>query len=92
MVSIGKLHFRGRAGDDHGFSEQVIPMHIVEAAGDLIGLRRDAGAAVRGGAKKLIAQAGPGESDYTRYDRMQLPVAIKTPPAPRWAWTRSRVF
>lgn len=69
VVSIGKLHFRGRAGDDHGFSEEVIPMHIVEGLGDLIGLRRDADAPVRGGAKKLIAQAGPGESDYTRYDR-----------------------
>ena len=69
VVSIGKLHFRGRPGDDHGFSQEIIPMHIVEGLGDLIGLRRDADAPVRGGAKKLIAQAGPGESDYTRYDR-----------------------
>lgn len=69
VVSIGKLHFRGHAGDDHGFSEERIPMHIVEGLGDLISLRRDAEAPVRGGAKKLIAQAGPGESDYTRYDR-----------------------
>ena len=29
VVSIGKLHFRGHPGDDHGFSEEIIPMHIV---------------------------------------------------------------
>ena len=69
VVSIGKLHFRGRPGDDHGFSEERLAMHIVEGLGDLISLRRGPDAPVRGGAKKMIGQAGPGESDYTRYDR-----------------------
>ena len=69
VVSIGKLHFRGRPGDDHGFSEEIIPMHIVDGLGDLISLKRGPDMPVRGGAKKLIGQAGPGESDYTRYDR-----------------------
>ena len=36
VVSIGKLHFRGHAGDDNGFSEEIIPMNIVEGKGDLI--------------------------------------------------------
>jgi choline-sulfatase len=69
VVSIGKLHFRGAPGDDHGFSEERIAMHVVEGKGDLLGLNRGVDALPRGGAKKLIGMAGPGESDYTRYDR-----------------------
>ena len=69
VVSIGKLHFRGHKGDDHGFSEERLAMHINEGLGDLLALNRGADAQPRGGAKKLIAMAGPGESDYTRYDR-----------------------
>ena len=30
VVSIGKLHFRGAPGDDHGFTEEIMPMHVVE--------------------------------------------------------------
>lgn len=66
VVSIGKLHFRGAEGDDHGFSREILPMHVVDGKGDLLALIRDATAPVRQGAKKLIAQAGQGESDYTR--------------------------
>lgn len=69
VVSIGKLHFRGEAGDDHGFSEERIAMHVIEGKGDLLALNRGPDALPRGGAKKLIGMAGPGESDYTRYDR-----------------------
>jgi len=67
VVSIGKLHFR-QAGEDHGFSEEQIPMHIIEGKGDLMGLIRD-DLPRRGGAKKMAAMAGPGESSYTFYDR-----------------------
>jgi choline-sulfatase len=76
VVSFGKLHFRGRPGDDHGFSKEVLPMHIVDGKGDLLALNRGADAPTRGGAKKLIAMAGPGESDYTRYDRDVTSAAI----------------
>jgi choline-sulfatase len=69
VTSIGKLHFRGAPGDDHGFSQEILPMHVVDGKGDLLALIRDETAPPRQGAKKLIAQAGPGESDYTRYDR-----------------------
>ena len=69
VVSIGKLHFRGHEGDDHGFSEERIAMHIVDGKGDLLALNRSPDAPPRGGAKKMIGMAGPGESDYTRYDR-----------------------
>jgi len=69
VVSIGKLHFRGQDGDDHGFSEEKLAMHVVDGKGDLLALIRDETAPARQGAKKMSAAAGPGESDYTRYDR-----------------------
>lgn len=67
VVSIGKLHFR-LPGEDHGFSEEQIPMHIIEGKGDLMGLVRE-DLPRRGGAKKMAAMAGPGESPYTFYDK-----------------------
>lgn len=69
VVSVGKLHFRGLPGDDHGFTEERLPMHVVDGKGDLLALIRDGTAPVRKGAVKMRAAAGPGESDYTRYDR-----------------------
>src|SRR3989440_6940720 len=68
VVSIGKLHFRGRPGDDNGFSEEIIPMNILEGKGDLMGLvRRDL--PERGLSWKIAKLAGPGETAYTAYDR-----------------------
>jgi choline-sulfatase len=68
VVSIGKLHFRGLPGDDHGFSEELLPMHVVEGQGDVKGLVRS-DIPRRNGYDKLAKLAGPGESPYTRYDR-----------------------
>lgn len=67
VVSIGKLHFRA-PNEDHGFTEEQIPMHILQGTGDLMGLVRE-DLPRRGGAKKMAAMAGPGESTYTLYDR-----------------------
>jgi choline-sulfatase len=68
VVSIGKLHFRGLPGDDNGFSEEIIPMNIIEGKGDLMGLvRRDL--PERGLSWKIAKLAGPGETSYTAYDR-----------------------
>ena len=67
VVSIGKLHFRN-VGEDHGFSEEIVPMHVVEGKGDLMGLVRER-MPVRKGAYKMADMAGPGESPYTFYDR-----------------------
>ncbi len=67
VVSIGKLHFR-LPGEDHGFTEEQIPMHIIDGKGDLMGLVRD-DQPRRGGATKMAAMAGPGESPYTFYDK-----------------------
>lgn len=68
VVAIGKLHFRGRPGDDHGFSEEIVPMHVVDGIGDVKGQVRDHREPRKGG-DKMIRYAGPGESSYTVYDR-----------------------
>ena len=68
VVSIGKLHFRSPR-DDNGFSDEILPMHVVDEKGDLLGLVRDE-LPVRGAAWKMAKLAGPGESSYTHYDRL----------------------
>ena len=68
VVSIGKLHFRGQPGDDHGFTQEIVPMHVVEGIGDVKGLVRN-DIPMRKGGDKMAKYAGPGESTYTVYDR-----------------------
>ncbi len=66
VTTIGKLHFR-RPGDDTGFPDQRIPMHVKEGVGDLYGsLRPD----VPRQRNYLNTAANPrtGESEYMRYD------------------------
>ena len=64
--SIGKLHFSGPE-NDHGFTEEVEPLHVVEGVGDILGCIRSERAPAR---KKRggILGAGPGESTYLAYD------------------------
>ena len=68
--SIGKLHYRA-VTDDVGLDQQLIPMHIKDGVGmvhlsirnqfpDRIAMMKPNG---------IIAEAGPGESEYTQYDR-----------------------
>nr|WP_306265564.1 sulfatase-like hydrolase/transferase [Pararhizobium sp. IMCC3301] len=65
VVSIGKLHYRG--GDDYGFTEELIPLHVVDGKGDLKALfRKDP--LPKGGTGDIAATAGPGDSSYGRYD------------------------
>ncbi|WP_439578297.1 sulfatase-like hydrolase/transferase [Elioraea sp.] len=66
VVSVGKLHFRGEG--DNGFAQEILPMHVVDGVGDVLGLIRDR-VFERGAAYKMAALAGPGESSYTTYDR-----------------------
>ena len=68
MVSVGKLHFRS-TDDDNGFSEEIVPMNVFERKGDLYGLLRGDDMPARADGKKLAGLAGPGESEYTWYDR-----------------------
>ena len=64
---IGKLHFRS-ADDDNGFTEEIMPLHVLDGLGDLLGMVRNP-PAPRGNMPALAHEAGPGESSYTRYDR-----------------------
>jgi len=68
VVSVGKLHFRAN-DDDNGFSESIVPMNVFERKGDLYGLLRGDDMPGRADGKKLAGLAGPGESEYTWYDR-----------------------
>ncbi len=68
VLSIGKLHYRNET-DPTGFDEQIIPMHVVEGVGDLLGSVRDQiPLPVRHKGKTLSERIGPGESTYTKYD------------------------
>ena len=74
VESIGKLHYVNET-DPTGFDRQQIPMHIMDGIGQVWGSVRDPlpesppsppGARPGGG---IIGKAGPGESNYNRYDQ-----------------------
>lgn len=66
VVSIGKLHFRS-ADDDNGFTEEAMPLHVVDGIGDPLGWLRDP-LPVRRAALRLANDAGRGDSSYQQYD------------------------
>ncbi len=66
VTAIGKLHFRS-TDDDNGFTEEIIPLHVVDGVGDPLGMIRDP-LPVRRAALRLAAEAGCGDSSYQRYD------------------------
>ena len=65
--SIGKLHYRD-SRDNNGFSNEILPMHVLDGIGDLLGLIRNP-PAERGNMVALARDSGPGESHYNEYDR-----------------------
>ncbi|MEX0304788.1 MAG: sulfatase-like hydrolase/transferase [Leisingera sp.] len=65
-VSIGKLHFRS-GEDDNGFSEEILPMHVVGGVGWPVGLLRET-LPDYDSAAELAADVGVGTSTYTDYD------------------------
>ena len=67
VVSIGKLHFRS-GEDDNGFSQEILPMHVVGGVGWPIGLLRT-NPPPYDAASELAADVGAGTSSYTDYDR-----------------------
>lgn len=66
VTSIGKLHFRSDK-DDNGFSEEVMPLHVVDGIGDPLGWLRHP-PPVRKAALRLATDAGRGNSSYQDYD------------------------
>lgn len=79
-VSVGKLHHRS-ADDDNGFSEEILPMHVLNGVGWIKGMIREGGQTVDHGSD-LAAMTGPGEDPYTDYDRRIADRAV--------AWIRRR--
>ena len=76
VTSIGKLHYVHSDARRNGFDEEILPLHIVSGTGDLLGLIRDE-LPRRPGSAKLGPEAGPGESEYTHYDRSIADEAVK---------------
>jgi choline-sulfatase len=66
VVSIGKLHYRNET-DPTGFTQQIMPMHVVEGVGDLLGALRDP-LPSRAGARLLATEVGRGDTSYSDYD------------------------
>jgi choline-sulfatase len=66
VTAIGKLHFRS-ADDDNGFTEEVMPLHVVDGIGDPLGWLREP-LPVRKAALRLAKEAGRGNSSYQDYD------------------------
>ncbi len=67
VTSIGKLHFK--SGDvDNGFTEEILPMHIVDGTGWVIGLLRD-DPPNYASSPELADEVGKGSSSYTDYDK-----------------------
>lgn len=65
--SIGKLHYRNEE-DPVGLDFQEIPMHVVDGVGDVLGCVREP-LPKRWKARNMAEQIGPGETNYTAYDR-----------------------
>src|SRR5213592_4497446 len=66
VTAIGKLHFRS-AEDDNGFTQEIMPLHVVDGIGDPMGWLRDP-LPVRKAALRLANDAGRGNSSYQDYD------------------------
>ena len=70
VVSVGKLHFRS-TDDDNGFSQERIPMHILNGRGGTAMLLRASGGELPavGQWELYTQQSGVGGSVYQQYDR-----------------------
>jgi len=66
VVSIGKLHFRS-GENDNGFSQEILPMHVVGGVGWAVGLLRE-NPPPYDSAAELAGDVGVGPSTYTDYD------------------------
>jgi choline-sulfatase len=66
VTTIGKLHYRN-SRDDIGLPDQRIPMHVMHERGDVFSsIRWDMPAAHHH--VENVRDAGPGDSEYIRYD------------------------
>ena len=82
VTAIGKLHYRG-VDDPTGWSNQIDTLHVVDGIGDLRGCVRS-NMSERNSAAGYAAEAGRGESPYTRYDARTTEHAVQ--------WLRQRAL
>ncbi len=77
VVSIGKLHFRATE-DDNGFSEELLPMHILGGKGGVHMLLRgyDDEHVNRGQWELYLERSGIGTAPYQGFDRRITETAI----------------
>lgn len=77
VTTIGKLHY-GDPQDDTGFPDQRLAMHVHEG-GDLKGvsLRPQSRTPPPGRGLENLLNAGPGESEYTKFDRAVADEAVR---------------
>ena len=70
VVSVGKLHFR-ESTPDNGFTEERLPMHILDGRGGVHMLLRglDAEPENTGQWELYASRSGIGEAPYQAYDR-----------------------
>lgn len=66
VTTIGKLHYQADIPET-GFPDQRIPLHVKGGIGDITHTIRD-GSMVRPAMRREVLDAGPGSSDYIRYD------------------------
>jgi choline-sulfatase len=74
VTTIGKLHYRS-ADDPTGFPDQRIPMHVVLNDQNVFGLLRARMPPLN--QRQWVLDAGPGETEYTRYDRAIADEAVR---------------
>ncbi len=67
VTSIGKLHYRDTK-DANGFSEEILPLHVIGGVGMLFTIIRDP-MPVSKKFRMLVNEAGRGTSTYTDYDK-----------------------
>ena len=77
VVGIGKLHYRS-SDDDNGFTEEIMPMHIVDGKGALVHLLRgqDDEPLSVGQWELYLDRTGAGTTVYQDYDRRITAAAI----------------
>ncbi|MEM7799253.1 MAG: sulfatase-like hydrolase/transferase [Chloroflexota bacterium] len=67
ITSIGKLHYRN-THPRNGFTEEIVPLHIVNGLGWVKGLIRDRIVPYDRETREFATEIGPGSSSYTDYD------------------------
>ncbi len=70
VTSVGKLHFR-RSEDDNGFTEELLPMHILDGRGGVHMMLRgyDDEPRATGQWELYTKKSHPGETHYQEFDR-----------------------